>query len=186
MAGISSPWCSPEVINYLVDKSSGYFIYAATVIKFIDDRNFRPTEQLEELQDASYPESPFSALDQLYTQILLMVPTRHRHSLLWILWALEFFKFRLNSGFWHLNRAIFSSSCGAFTPSCTFRTLNMTSNAGSQCTTLRFETSSMINPVQAFYVGGPQHQVELGKSVLKALSYTYNNPEVNLAGPVAV
>ncbi|KAJ7248300.1 hypothetical protein C8J57DRAFT_1080419, partial [Mycena rebaudengoi] len=37
-----------------------------------------------------------------------------------------------------------------------------------------------------FYVGGLQHRVELGKSVLKALSYTYDNPAVNIAGPVAL
>ncbi|KAJ7243987.1 hypothetical protein C8J57DRAFT_1083325, partial [Mycena rebaudengoi] len=43
MAGVWSPWPSPEVIKYLVEKSSGYFIYAATVIKFVDDRNFRAT-----------------------------------------------------------------------------------------------------------------------------------------------
>ncbi|KAJ7248301.1 hypothetical protein C8J57DRAFT_1672725, partial [Mycena rebaudengoi] len=47
MAGVLNPWPSQEVMKYLVDKSSGYFIYAATVIKFINDRNFRPTEQLE-------------------------------------------------------------------------------------------------------------------------------------------
>ncbi|KAJ7260187.1 hypothetical protein C8J57DRAFT_1514893 [Mycena rebaudengoi] len=36
-----------------------------TVIRFIDDKDFRPTEQLEALQDASHLGSPFSALDQL-------------------------------------------------------------------------------------------------------------------------
>ncbi|KAJ7248346.1 hypothetical protein C8J57DRAFT_1672813 [Mycena rebaudengoi] len=35
MAGVSRPWPSPDVIKYLVDESSGYFIYAATVIKFV-------------------------------------------------------------------------------------------------------------------------------------------------------
>ncbi|KAJ7489261.1 hypothetical protein FB451DRAFT_685714 [Mycena latifolia] len=41
MAMIAIPWPSPKVIEHLVEKSSGYFIYASTVIKFIDDRNFR-------------------------------------------------------------------------------------------------------------------------------------------------
>ncbi|KAJ7245720.1 hypothetical protein C8J57DRAFT_1190709, partial [Mycena rebaudengoi] len=36
-----------------------------------------------------------------------------------------------------------------------------------------------------FYVGGLQHRVELGKCVLKALSYTYENASINRAGPVA-
>jgi hypothetical protein len=91
MAGVWSPWPSPEVIKYLVEKSSGYFIYAATVIKFVDDRNFRPTEQLAVLQDTSHSESPFNDLDQLYMQILSTVPACHR--LLPILRALEFFIF---------------------------------------------------------------------------------------------
>ncbi|KAJ7234995.1 hypothetical protein C8J57DRAFT_1089385 [Mycena rebaudengoi] len=96
MACVLSPWPSQAVIEYLVEKSSGYFIYAATVIKFVDDRNFRPTEQLKAIQDTSYSEyseSPFSALDQLYMQILSTVPARHR--LLPILRAMEFFDFQL-------------------------------------------------------------------------------------------
>ncbi|KAJ6570918.1 hypothetical protein DFH09DRAFT_1246855 [Mycena vulgaris] len=59
MATVASPWPSPADIDTIIRKLSGYFIYAATVIKFIDDKNFRPTEQLE-----------------LYTQILAAVPVR--------------------------------------------------------------------------------------------------------------
>ncbi|KAJ7793472.1 hypothetical protein B0H14DRAFT_3093999 [Mycena olivaceomarginata] len=47
MTGIPRPWPAVEVIQKLVDKSSGYFIYASTVLKFVDDQNFRPTERLE-------------------------------------------------------------------------------------------------------------------------------------------
>ncbi|KAJ7861496.1 hypothetical protein B0H13DRAFT_2568071, partial [Mycena leptocephala] len=43
---IPSPWPSWDILNILVEKSSGYFIYASTVIKFIDDKDFRPTERL--------------------------------------------------------------------------------------------------------------------------------------------
>ncbi|KAJ7245758.1 hypothetical protein C8J57DRAFT_1679020, partial [Mycena rebaudengoi] len=94
MAGVLSPWPSQEVVDHFVKKSSGYFIYAWTVIRFIDDKDFRPTEQLEALQDASHLGSPFSALDQLYVQILSTVPACHR--LLPILRALEFFDFQLH------------------------------------------------------------------------------------------
>ncbi|KAF8203533.1 hypothetical protein K438DRAFT_1535274, partial [Mycena galopus ATCC 62051] len=64
----------------LVNKSSGYFIYAATVIKFIDDSDFRPTERLDIVMDIAEPEnaSPFSALDQLYVQILEATPGRRQ------------------------------------------------------------------------------------------------------------
>ncbi|KAJ7089965.1 hypothetical protein C8R44DRAFT_720349, partial [Mycena epipterygia] len=47
MAAIPTPWPSSEVVENLVKKSSGYFIYVSTVIKFIDDENFRPTDRLD-------------------------------------------------------------------------------------------------------------------------------------------
>ncbi|KAJ7093806.1 hypothetical protein C8R44DRAFT_564462, partial [Mycena epipterygia] len=46
MGSIPTPWPSSDILGMLVEKSSGYFIYASTVIKFIDDKHFRPTEQL--------------------------------------------------------------------------------------------------------------------------------------------
>ncbi|KAJ7085045.1 hypothetical protein C8R44DRAFT_544402, partial [Mycena epipterygia] len=72
MARVSKPWPTAEDVEHLVDNSSGYFIYASTVIKFIDDKNFRPTDRLEIIMGFAEPdlESPFAALDQLYTQIL--------------------------------------------------------------------------------------------------------------------
>ncbi|KAJ7845015.1 hypothetical protein B0H14DRAFT_3685182, partial [Mycena olivaceomarginata] len=78
MAMVPHPWPSLNVIDNLVAKSSGYFIYASTVIKFVDDRNFRPPEQLDIIIGMSPPDSeaPFSALDQLYTEILSKVPRR--------------------------------------------------------------------------------------------------------------
>ncbi|KAJ7490476.1 hypothetical protein FB451DRAFT_1023568, partial [Mycena latifolia] len=77
MAHIPSPWPSQGEIESLVHRSSGYFIYASTVIKFIDDPNFRPTERLAaiiENRNTPGSDSPFGALDQLYTQILNTVP----------------------------------------------------------------------------------------------------------------
>ncbi|KAJ6598348.1 hypothetical protein DFH09DRAFT_1022665 [Mycena vulgaris] len=78
MLTVATPWPSPADINKLVSKSSGYFIYASTVIKFIDDKNFRPTERLDIIMGIAEPDfgSLFSALDQLYTQILTAVPAR--------------------------------------------------------------------------------------------------------------
>jgi hypothetical protein len=82
MARIPTPWPSPIVIQHLVDKSSGYFLYASTVIKFIDDKNFCPTERLEIIMGITEPDaesgSPFEALDQLYTHILISAPARSR------------------------------------------------------------------------------------------------------------
>ncbi|KAJ7918876.1 hypothetical protein B0H13DRAFT_1606824 [Mycena leptocephala] len=47
MGDIPTPWPSPDIVEILVKKSSGYFIYASTVIKFIDDKCCRPTAQLK-------------------------------------------------------------------------------------------------------------------------------------------
>ncbi|KAJ7312729.1 hypothetical protein DFH08DRAFT_1043974, partial [Mycena albidolilacea] len=46
MRKIPTPWPSPQIVDMLVKNSSGYFIYASTVIKFIDDEYSRPSTQL--------------------------------------------------------------------------------------------------------------------------------------------
>jgi hypothetical protein len=68
MTMVPEPWPSPEIIKNLAHKSSGYFIYASTAIKFIDDKHFRPTERLAVITGMAEPHfgEPFAALDQLY------------------------------------------------------------------------------------------------------------------------
>jgi hypothetical protein len=87
MAAVPRPWPAAEVISELVMKSSGYFFYASTVVKFVDDKDFRPTERLQIIMGISEPgsESPFSALDQMYIQILVNGPQIIRPRLLRIL-----------------------------------------------------------------------------------------------------
>ncbi|KAJ7466870.1 hypothetical protein FB451DRAFT_1483661, partial [Mycena latifolia] len=55
-------------------------LYASTIIKFVDDKDFRPTDRLGVILGITALDagsgSPFSALDQLYTQILSDVPAR--------------------------------------------------------------------------------------------------------------
>ncbi|KAJ7772485.1 hypothetical protein B0H16DRAFT_170399 [Mycena metata] len=87
MKEVQTPWPSPDVLDNLVRKSSGYFVYAATVIKFVDDPYSRPSERLEiihNLKPTQY-DTPFGALDQLYHQILSGVRPQFRSSLLDIL-----------------------------------------------------------------------------------------------------
>ncbi|KAJ6456844.1 hypothetical protein C8R45DRAFT_568131 [Mycena sanguinolenta] len=76
MAKIPSPWPTLEVLDELVRKSSGHFIYASTIIKFIDEKNYRPTQQLAVVLDANNTdsESAFDPLDQLYMTILSATP----------------------------------------------------------------------------------------------------------------
>lgn len=69
---IPSSWPRKDVIQQLVAKSSGQFIYAATVVKFVSSRRHRPTSQLEIILGIRAVNSslPFSELDALYMHIL--------------------------------------------------------------------------------------------------------------------
>ncbi|KAJ7825232.1 hypothetical protein B0H14DRAFT_3727015, partial [Mycena olivaceomarginata] len=84
MRNIPTPWPSSQILEMLVQNSSGYFIYASTIIKFIDDEYSRPSEQLDIIRNIVPHDSespPFAALDQLYLQILSGVPARFHPSL---------------------------------------------------------------------------------------------------------
>ena len=70
---ITGPWLSADHLRELVRRASGQFIYAATVIKFVDsDTDFHtPEEKLNIiLEHSPMQPSAFSELDRLYTQIL--------------------------------------------------------------------------------------------------------------------
>ncbi|KAF8189404.1 hypothetical protein BJ912DRAFT_903487 [Pholiota molesta] len=51
----SEPWPSPDIIDQLVDKVSGQFIYAATILKDLGDPNNNPIEKLESILDIKKP-----------------------------------------------------------------------------------------------------------------------------------
>ncbi|KAJ7443544.1 hypothetical protein FB451DRAFT_93029 [Mycena latifolia] len=93
METIPAPWPSTHILDTLAANSSGYFVYAATVIKFIDDEHFRPTDRLAAVVNHIPNEfsSPFEALDQLYIQILSEVPMQSRPKLCDILCAIANF-----------------------------------------------------------------------------------------------
>ncbi|KAF7372995.1 NACHT domain-containing protein [Mycena sanguinolenta] len=76
MANVPLPWPLPDILEQLVKKSSGHFIYASTIIRFIDDKNYHPTQRLAAVQDANStdPQSAFDSLDQLYMTILSSAP----------------------------------------------------------------------------------------------------------------
>ncbi|KAF7330589.1 putative nwd2 protein [Mycena sanguinolenta] len=95
MKSVPSPWPMPDVLEKLVEKSSGHFIYASTIIRFVDDKSYRPTERLAVVQDpnGSGSESVFDTLDQLYMTILRSAPRQSQ--LIPIMCAIVHFKFRL-------------------------------------------------------------------------------------------
>jgi hypothetical protein len=74
-ADIPSGWPSDKDIRWLVEKSSGQFIYASTVVKFVESTSHLPQERLEVVFGLVTPEiaTPFAELDALYNQILTSV-----------------------------------------------------------------------------------------------------------------
>ncbi|KAJ7812423.1 hypothetical protein B0H13DRAFT_508754 [Mycena leptocephala] len=70
-------WPSERDLERLVHSASGQFIYAATVVKFVDDEYSHPVDQLCTVLSLSATEtgkSPFSDLDALHTHILSANP----------------------------------------------------------------------------------------------------------------
>ena len=71
-----SPLPSDSDIQHLVEKASGQFIYASTIVKFIDDEDCHPKEQLDIILNLRplASSSAYAQLDQLYIQILSQQP----------------------------------------------------------------------------------------------------------------
>ena len=84
MSNVAKPWPSYSVLDGLVDKASGQFIYPATVLKFVGDPNYRPTDRLDIITSlplilpSVLAPKPLATLDQLYSQILSMSSDKQR------------------------------------------------------------------------------------------------------------
>ncbi|THU93442.1 hypothetical protein K435DRAFT_967303 [Dendrothele bispora CBS 962.96] len=86
MRGVPLPWPSHGVIDNLVQKASGQFIYASTLIKYVSDEYSHPAERLELALGLPIGDpDAFSDLDLLYRQI--MSSSRNRPRVLQILGA---------------------------------------------------------------------------------------------------
>ncbi|PPQ92645.1 hypothetical protein CVT25_014361 [Psilocybe cyanescens] len=73
---IPNVWPAEDSLNTLVQKSSGQFIYASTVVKYVTSVHHRPTHRLEVVLGIQLPkagDSPFAELDALYRYILMGV-----------------------------------------------------------------------------------------------------------------
>ena len=81
-------WPSALQIQRLVQKSSGQFIYASTVMKYIESPRHRPTQRLDIIFGITSPgnDTPFAELDALYLHIFSSVGEIDK--LLKVLWAL--------------------------------------------------------------------------------------------------
>ncbi|KAJ8082897.1 hypothetical protein PM082_008754 [Marasmius tenuissimus] len=65
-------WPSPEDLERLVDKSSGQFVYAATIVKIVKSRGCNPLAQLSSILSYTLanPSKSFAPIDILYQMIL--------------------------------------------------------------------------------------------------------------------
>ena len=72
---LPDPWPSASDIDHLVRKASGQFIYASTVIKYIESSRHWPTDRLKTIFGivSHRKDTPFADLDALYTQIFSSV-----------------------------------------------------------------------------------------------------------------
>ncbi|PPQ91639.1 hypothetical protein CVT25_013194 [Psilocybe cyanescens] len=73
---IPDSWPSDNIVDTLVKRSSGQFIYASTVVKYVASPRHRPTHRLEVVLGIRPPkqgDSPFAELDALYRNILMGV-----------------------------------------------------------------------------------------------------------------
>ena len=65
-------WPGPADVEILCKKAAGFFIYAATVVKFVASKNHKPTRQLDLI--ISFPQRTShegrSGIDLLYSQVL--------------------------------------------------------------------------------------------------------------------
>jgi hypothetical protein len=75
MEQVVQPWPGTGILDLLVQKASGQFIYASTVLKFVGAEFYNPLSQLDiVLEPSPLDGTLFSDLDHLYSQILSTYP----------------------------------------------------------------------------------------------------------------
>uniref|UniRef100_A0A0W0G3M4 Nephrocystin 3-like N-terminal domain-containing protein n=1 Tax=Moniliophthora roreri TaxID=221103 RepID=A0A0W0G3M4_MONRR len=101
-----SPWPRGDAIDQLAERAQGQFIFAATVIKFIDTRDEPPQDRLDavlRIYIERGSDSPYSDLDLLYHQILSTCQMWEKVQL--VLRLLVTSHFELGDGVIHLKEA---------------------------------------------------------------------------------
>jgi hypothetical protein len=197
MAAVSS-WPCQEDMAHLVLNSSGYFIYASTVIKFIDDKDFCPTERLKVIigtKEEDFGPRPFAALDQLYTQILDQVYARPE--LLQVLTVVAAKLMRI-SWVGHIEQLLELDPGSLHRILRGLRSLidvNKWDGFGSNDWSLKSEivvhhasfSDFLQDPRRAgkFYVSGGPHLTDLWRYIFKAWCYRYEDHPANRQGHVS-
>jgi hypothetical protein len=89
---IPESWPSDDILDALVQKSSGKFIYPSTVTKYISSERHKPVERLKIVLGLKPPSSdndlPFAELDALYRHIFFTIPKDNLDQVLFTLGVL--------------------------------------------------------------------------------------------------
>ncbi|KAJ7502027.1 hypothetical protein B0H11DRAFT_1990309 [Mycena galericulata] len=191
MAAVPSPWPANELLDRLIHKSSGYFVYASTVIKFVDHKDFRPTRRLEEItNNMSSPglQTPFGALDELYKQILSAVPQQHH--IVPILRAIDIFQHVLRPS--DIDTLLGLEPGDAQLSLRGLHSVLVFDRAGDHGSTLGFIHASfsdfLRDPFRAggFYIRHSNSLTEFAGLVLAELGYMYEDPTKNRNIPLGL
>ena len=79
-------WPPKRAVDTLVIKSSGQFIYASTVMKFIESHHHRPNDRLNIILGVSKPgndsDAPFAELDAVYHHVLFNISPYNREKVI--------------------------------------------------------------------------------------------------------
>ena len=85
---LPADWPSLDVIAHLLDRASGQFIFATTIIAYFGSPDDRPDDRLKvilKLLETPVGDAPYATLDQIYTHIVRSVPVKHRVEVLKVL-----------------------------------------------------------------------------------------------------
>jgi archaellum biogenesis ATPase FlaH len=68
--GLPADWPSKDQIKSLIQRAGGFFIYAATVCRFIGAKHASPTERLDRILNGQPSQKATQELDDMYSKIL--------------------------------------------------------------------------------------------------------------------
>lgn len=97
---LPSNWAPQDVIDLLVVRASGQFIYATTVLRFVENTSRPPQEQLQRVLEyhCGSDSNPFASLDALYTGILLEMTPDPPRAGMWLVCFSENWSYRRKTG----------------------------------------------------------------------------------------
>lgn len=113
-------WPPEDLIKQLASKASGQFIYAQTVVKYIEDTSFDPEKRLNIILDSQttpQDHNPYAELDSLYCKILTSSKTDRKTLIRVLMIQLAFRRLLLQSRLTDAFHLYFLMQSDAFTGS---------------------------------------------------------------------